>query len=372
MRRNAPDTWAGMAMVVIALGLGAPVYLGTIDPSIHRGWWILIYLATLGGLFTAALGAGGRDSLRMAGLAGLAVAMFGSWGLLITLPGMDMIAVLLVFVAANAVYLLRFRWVLLIIAANTAFLLVYGLIRWDTQTIVVMVLFYLAIQVASALSCAALLSEQRMRRELHAANVELRGANALLAESARTAERLRISRDLHDSVGHHLTALSLELEAAKHQDGEKSAAHIDRAGSVAKELLGHVRDTVHALRVEPSDLGAALKSVTEEIPGLDVQLDVAPEIDGLDDDARATLVRAVQEIVSNTIQHADGHTLRIAVARDPDGNITLTSADDGRGAEQITQGNGLRGMRERFESHGGTVCVDGSSGFRVTGKIPAS
>ena len=96
-------------------------------------------------------------------------------------------------------------------------------------------------QVASAMSCLSVLREQRTRRELTAAHGQLRAATALLGESARSAERLRIARDLHDSVGHSLTVLSLELEAARHRPATEGKPHIERAGAIARQLLSEVR-----------------------------------------------------------------------------------------------------------------------------------
>lgn len=369
MRRIGPDAWAGVVMLVIAVGVGAPVYLGLAGPTIPRLWWMAVFVATLAGIMATAVAG---TTQRGYALLGLGAAALGSWILLITTPGMDMLAILMVLVAALAVYIVEFRWVLVLIAANSAVLGAHGAMHWDVANTVTMVGFYILIQLASALSCAAILREQQIRRELNAANLELRAANSLLAESARVAERLRISRDLHDSIGHDLTVLALELEAARHQDPSRSAEHIDRAGAVSRQLLGHVRDTVHELRSEPGDLDAVLRSVTSDIPGLEVVTRVSPDV-AVSDAEQIALVRAVQEIVSNTIRHADGRELVITIERDSDGATVLTASDDGRGAADISNslGNGLRGMIERFSSLGGQVDLDGSDGFRVTARVPA-
>jgi signal transduction histidine kinase len=134
-------------------------------------------------------------------------------------------------------------------------------------------LFYLLIQVASAFSTATLLREVRMRTELARAHVELRAAGVLLEESARTAERLRISRELHDLIGHQLTVLTLSLEAARHLEGEQSRRQVERADQVARELLGDVRATVGEMRARPRDLGAALRGMVEGMPGLEVEIE---------------------------------------------------------------------------------------------------
>jgi signal transduction histidine kinase len=92
----------------------------------------------------------------------------------------------------------------------------------------------------------------------------------------------------------------------------------------------------------------------------------------VEDPARAeTLLRAVQEILTNTTRHAHAWNLWIDLA-EADGGIMLTSRDDGRGTDAIVLGNGLTGMKERFEEHGGRVDVHSrrGGGFQVRAFVP--
>jgi signal transduction histidine kinase len=225
------------------------------------------------------------------------------------------------------------------------------------------------IQSASVLSVTALLREQRMRRELSEAHVELQAASVLLEGSARTAERLRIARELHDLVGHQLTVLTLELEAARHRDGTAAKEHIDRADAVARALLGDVRATVSELReLAPGGLAAALAAVGRDVPGLEVRVEVQDEAP-VDEEQGMVLVRAVQEIVTNTLRHADAQEVSVVVRRDGD-RLRLFAGDDGQGARQIVPGNGLRGLSERFAQLGGAVAYAGDDGFTVDAWLP--
>ncbi|MET8870071.1 ATP-binding protein [Nonomuraea sp. NPDC004580] len=79
----------------------------------------------------------------------------------------------------------------------------------------------------------------------------------------------------------------------------------------------------------------------------------------------------MQEIVTNTIRHAEATSLFVTVDHAPDGAVRLTSVDDGRGAPALTPGNGLRGLSERIAALGGDVRLDGGDGFRVTARVPA-
>ncbi|HEU4521901.1 MAG TPA: histidine kinase dimerization/phosphoacceptor domain-containing protein, partial [Thermoanaerobaculia bacterium] len=101
--------------------------------------------------------------------------------------------------------------------------------------------------------------ERAARQTLAETNTELRVATGLLEISSRTEERLRIARDLHDVLGHHLTALSLQLEVASHLSSGAAREQIEKSRALTRTLLADVRDVVGKLRDrEPVDLRHAL------------------------------------------------------------------------------------------------------------------
>jgi signal transduction histidine kinase len=224
-----------------------------------------------------------------------------------------------------------------------------------------------------ALATASLtVRERRAREDLARANGELLATRALLVESSRVAERLRISRDLHDTLGHHLTALSLQLDVASRLTDGKAAGHVQQAHAITRLLLSDVRDVVSQLRVGSRlDITSALRALTTRSDTLAVHLDVPDvlEIDGADH--ADALIKGVQEIITNTTRHADARQLWIRVESCADG-ITLHARDDGRGAPAFAIGHGLTGMRERFEACGGRVEFHGGDGrgFEVRGVMP--
>ncbi|PYF96334.1 Signal transduction histidine kinase [Georgenia satyanarayanai] len=208
--------------------------------------------------------------------------------------------------------------------------------------------------------------------QLRSAHAELRAATALLSAASRDAERLRIARDLHDGVGHQLTALALELEIAGHRATGDGARHVTRAREVAKDLLGEVRATVGALRDEPQRLEQTLRELLGRLPGVQVHLAVdVPEPPG--QEVALVLVRAAQEVATNTLRHAAARRLDVTVSQDDDGAVTLRAHDDGRGVPAVVPGHGLQGMVERVRSVGGLVVVDSApgAGFSVTVHLPA-
>lgn len=215
--------------------------------------------------------------------------------------------------------------------------------------------------------------ESAARQELAAAHRELQAAHARLAVTSRAEERLRISRDLHDSLGHHLTALSLQLDVASRLADERARAHIDRAHAISRLLLGDVREVVSSLRDSgPVDLAAAVRRIAHAAPP---ELAVHLELPGslvVDDRARGdALARCVQEIVTNATRHARARNLWVRLDERPDG-IAITARDDGHGAGQVIAGHGLTGMRERFEALAGSVEFETTpeAGFAIRGFMP--
>lgn len=367
MRRLGTDEWSGLSMLAVSIAVGGPVLFGAAETTITRGWWAALF-ATLIVSMLVALGHERPSAFRFTMFA---VAVMSSWAVVLTAPTMGLLPILLVITAAVSVYVVPLRVGFTVVGLNTAILslLVARQNGTATESMIVMG-FYLLIQLATVLSSVTLIREQRMRRELAEAHIDLRAASALLAESARTTERLRISRDLHDLIGHQLTLLTLELEAARHRDGKEARDHVDHANKVARDLLADVRSTVGELRTEPSHLSEALSQVVSKLPGLDVSIDVDADLQ-VDETQSAALVRAAQEIVTNTIRHADARELRLEISYDGTAAV-LVAADDGRGAREPVLGNGLLGLTERFETLGGDVTFDGCDGFRVTARMPTS
>src|SRR5918993_3219379 len=152
--------------------------------------------------------------------------------------------------------------------------------------------------------------QAQARDEQRRLNSELRATRALLAESARVNERTRISRELHDLLGHHLTALSLNLEVAGHLSEGKALEHVRQSHTLAKLLLTDVREAVSEMREERGiDLTTALKVLVEGVPALQVDLQLPDRLHIEDPERAQVLLRCAQEIITNTVRHAGASTL---------------------------------------------------------------
>ena len=366
---------AGLATWLVA---GLPIFADLAQEPAHLLEarylvWLLAFF-TFGAAFWQVSRAGDQvHSKRQLG-ALIGVQLFATLVALALIP-FDLASVLLVILASQYAWLGSLRLaVSLVLLQSAVATLIHALsVEWTAVELIFNAGIYLSFQIFALFTSYTALSEAKAREELAQVNAELRATQALLAESSRTAERVRIARDLHDLMGHHLTALSLNLEVASHVSEGKSLEHVQKAQSLTKLLLSDVRETVSTLREDTAlDLSAALEMLTRDIPSLKIHLALPRDLD-LDDPHRAQVaLRCVQEVITNTLKHAQAENLWLELRHTPSG-IEISAHDDGRGAKEVTAGNGLSGMRERLVSLGGDLSLTSSpgGGFALRATLPA-
>ena len=221
---------------------------------------------------------------------------------------------------------------------------------------------------------ASLLALRQMeaRADSRRLNAQLQATQSMLADQTRVSERLRISRDLHDLVGHHLTGLTLHLEVASHTSVGKAKQHVDQAEAVARLLLSDVREVVGDLRsADQVDLRQALHMLVDGVPELTIHLELTDQASRLDPAHAQVLLRCAQEVITNAVRHARASNLWIEVDRSADG-VSLSARDDGRGVLELVPGHGLNGMRERLRALGGRLDLSAGHGvgFRLRAWMP--
>jgi signal transduction histidine kinase len=231
---------------------------------------------------------------------------------------------------------------------------------------------FLGFQVFALVTAAMAKSESQAREDLARINAELASTRELLRESSKTGERLRIARELHDVLGHHLTALCLHLEAALHTTVEQGHAAVAKALATSKQLLADLRSVVSSLHeTDTIDLRQALTSLSENLPRIKLHLSMPSQLH-ITDAARAhAVLRCVQEVTTNTLKHSDACNLWIAL-RVEEGAIEIDVHDDGQSAANAQSGTGISSMRRRLEELGGglTVSSDPQAGFGLRAWLP--
>ncbi|WP_125100343.1 sensor histidine kinase [Leucobacter chromiireducens] len=203
------------------------------------------------------------------------------------------------------------------------------------------------------------------------------------AARARTEERLRLVRDVHDALSHSLGAIGVQAGVAAHvaalREPELRATLRD-VESQARSSLRELKSLLQGERsAEPGSETASLPLTsllrdtarTAERTGLEVELNGMAGVDALPAAIRMTVHRIVQEAVTNAVRHAEASTLRIsATVRDT--RVEVTVSDDGIGAPAgVRAGHGLTGMRERVALVGGELCVASTpTGLTLTARLP--
>jgi signal transduction histidine kinase len=217
------------------------------------------------------------------------------------------------------------------------------------------VLIYGGFQGFAALTAWYARSAQESAAALQRTNAHLLATRSLLAESARDQERLRLARELHDIAGHKLTALKLNLAVLQREQDKAGSESLSVAARLASELLDDIRAVVaHFREHDGIDLRQALTQLAAPLPRPRVHLDLADNVRVVSVQQAEALVRAVQEALTNIARHANADNAWISLRREGN-DIRLHVHDDGRATHPVHEGNGLKGMRERFAALGGSL-----------------
>lgn len=231
----------------------------------------------------------------------------------------------------------------------------------------------LGFQAFAIITAAITRSEAGAREDQARINADLVSTRELLRESSKAGERIRIARELHDVVGHNLTALCLHLEAALHLAGNQRAMTLEKALSVTKQLLDEVRTVVTRLHdSDHIDLRRAFEVLQHNVPRIALVIQI-PDNLVITDTARAhAVVRCVQEITTNTLKHSDSKNLWIQIYL-RDGAIEIEARDDGSPVQTKKPGTGISNMRQRLEELGGGLTIDpqAQDGFHLKAWLPA-
>lgn len=219
-----------------------------------------------------------------------------------------------------------------------------------------------------------------------AVGVYLRGRDGRrhqMTEAVRRDERLALARDLHDVVGHRLTGIVVQAQAARHVAGSRPEAAAEALARIEREggdALVAMRRMVGALRDDapttPAANWANLDALVRRSAtgGLPVRLQLGAGVERVPADVVPSISRIVTEALTNAQRHALGATEVLVDVKASGSNVLVTVSDDGRSlTPSPAPGHGLVGMRERVEALGGTFSAgsDPSGGWRVRVALPS-
>lgn len=294
-------------------------------------------------------------------------------------------------IIAHAVIVLDNDWALTV---NIGVLVTYGIAVWSYSHNIQVIwrglpVFFVG-QVFIYIFAQMAITEQKARERLQLLADELSVANKQLSDYAEQVhelaivqERNRFAREIHDGLGHYLTTINMQINAAAAltvNDPKKAVKMLEKAQKMTAEALVDVRNSVYALRkenIELESLPERIKRLVEDqhspdrtveflVTGIPVQM-INPQIN-------LTLFRAAQETLNNAQKYSQATRVYLELDYSRNGFIILTTRDNGVGADNLEGGFGLIGIRERVRLLNGEVTIENNTGkgFMVRIDIPVA
>ncbi|SFR28008.1 two-component system, NarL family, sensor histidine kinase DesK [Lentzea waywayandensis] len=220
-------------------------------------------------------------------------------------------------------------------------------------------------QLATLLSISlGMLAVGRMIR----ANMALSAAQEEIAAMARTEERSRLARDLHDILGHSLTTIALKAGVARRllesSSPDRALEEIREVEHLSRQALGDVRTTVSGYR--EVSLSAEVAGARAALRTAGVEADLPHAVDNVRPELQGVFGYVLREAITNVLRHAAATRCSVRL-----GDTWLEVWDNGRGTGVGTPGNGLKGLEERLAPHGGTVLAGplDDGGYRLRAEV---
>jgi signal transduction histidine kinase len=284
------------------------------------------------------------------------------------------------FIAARLAFMLSPLW-------SSVLWLVYQY-HWGFSGMVVSALLFWTFNLFALVMVTTAIKEKKTRENAETINRELVSTQHLLSQAAEQAERVRIARNIHDLLGHHLTALTINLQVAGRQVEQLSVNHaevaqkqkiqdsIEQCHSLSKLLLSDVREAVSDIRDKSSiRLESAIKAISDRLPSIDITVDYPDNIAIEDVTLADVLIKCIQESFTNSLKHSKATEVNVSflqesnkvqVAIQDNGNQAHISKNKAQRKSQenadslnnIKRGNGLTGIEERL------ALVDGKAEFK--------
>jgi two-component system, NarL family, sensor histidine kinase DesK len=349
----------------------------------NKSWIVLCFI----GYFVSFIGASRDFKGRLAWRwqkAFFASQLLFAFAILWMLP-LDFLPILtIIWSAVSLKYFKPWQAVVATTAVVIIWFSIYG-IHWEQRSAMYSALLYFSFHIFALMMSLQTLKAEQATAEAQALNTELKATRELLAESTKMQERTRIARELHDLLGHHMTALNINLQVASHllqhdKPINEIKKPVEQSYFLAKLLLSDVRDAVSTIRENQHvDLSNAINLIQSSFPNLTINFAGEP-LDSEHIHFAHDLLRCIQEAVTNAVKHGQATEVNISLTQkslphrnlmsdsndadnvNMDNHVTdsleLRISNNGLKPTSLAFGNGLKGMQERVSTYGGQVAID--------------
>lgn len=192
------------------------------------------------------------------------------------------------------------------------------------------------------------------------ASLEVQEEQALqLEELTLEKERNRMAGEIHDSLGHNLVALGMNLDVAEkilESDSKRALGLIKKSRELTSKSMEELRGIVYALKKEELDLRKNLEDMIENLQStglVEIDLDIKGDLKKLSGDEKEQVYKSTKELLTNSLRH--GQAKRIDVSLDIDESLILRVRDYGLGCQELVKGSGLKALEERLKALGGSI-----------------
>lgn len=232
---------------------------------------------------------------------------------------------------------------------------------WQQSGVVISAILFWSFNIFALVMVNTGIREKEAKLQAQRATRELEATQVLLNEAVKQGERVRIARNIHDLLGHHLTALTINLQVASRKTEGEVKESIEQCHQLSKLLLSDVREAVSDIRDKSKlDLEGSIRSMLDKLPKLtlDMHIDANIQIDNIQ--VADAIIKAVQETITNTLKHAQGTAITINICYSPTDSsqhktLQVDISNNGKMPDKIKQGNGLIGISERLNTLAGSA-----------------
>ena len=214
--------------------------------------------------------------------------------------------------------------------------------------------------------------ERRYSYELEAAKQKLLMSSKEIAHIAEIQERNRISRQIHDNVGHSIAGLLMQLQASyklRGRDEEKSIELHNKSIEGLQNSLIMLRETVHNIKPQESLGVEYLNSIIDNFSFCPVEFKFTGDFNSLEASSIELLCTNIKEALTNASKYSKA--TKVIITLDINDKFTrLYIKDNGKGCTSLKEGLGISGMRERIKNVGGSLSISSQKGFLIVAIIP--